>query len=65
MNPRPLQAGKKYSLKHTTQTAPVLISALDSRINIQTFDPEPAGMPADDDDLGDLELVLVTGWRMR
>jgi hypothetical protein len=32
---------------------------------VATFDPEPAGMPEDGEDLGDLELVLVTGWRIR
>jgi hypothetical protein len=32
---------------------------------VVTFDPEPEKMPADDDDLGDVELVVVTGWRMR
>jgi len=32
---------------------------------VATFDPEPAGMPEDDDDLGDLELIVVTGWRIR
>jgi len=56
MNPRPLQAGKKYSLKHTTQTAPVLISALDSRINIQTFDPEPAPPELAMNDIGEVRV---------
>jgi len=32
---------------------------------VVVFDPEPAAMPADDEDLGDLELVLVTAWRLR
>jgi hypothetical protein len=32
---------------------------------VVTFDPEPAGLPAADDDVSDLELVLVTGWRTR
>jgi sulfate adenylyltransferase large subunit len=42
MNPRPLQPGKKYFLKHTTQTVQAVVTSLESRINIQTFDPEPA-----------------------
>ena len=29
------------------------------------FDPEPERMPADDADVGEMELVLVTGWRIR
>ena len=32
---------------------------------VAVFDPEPTAMPADDDDLDDLELLLVTGWRNR
>jgi hypothetical protein len=32
---------------------------------VAVFDPEPESMPTGEDDLGDLELVLVTGWRMR
>lgn len=32
---------------------------------VVVLDPEPAKMPAADDDLADLELVLVTGWRIR
>jgi len=32
---------------------------------VVTLDPEPTGMPAADDDVEDLELVLVTGWRNR
>jgi hypothetical protein len=32
---------------------------------VAVFDPEPEKMPADDEDLGDVELVLVTGWRIR
>jgi bifunctional enzyme CysN/CysC/sulfate adenylyltransferase subunit 1 len=42
MNPRPLQPGRKYFLKHTSQTVQAMVTALDSRINIQTFDQEPA-----------------------
>jgi bifunctional enzyme CysN/CysC/sulfate adenylyltransferase subunit 1 len=56
MNPRPLQPGKKYFLKHTTQTAPVLINALDSRINIQTFDPEPAPPELAMNDIGEVRV---------
>jgi sulfate adenylyltransferase subunit 1 (EFTu-like GTPase family) len=41
MNQRPLQRGKKYVLKHTTQTVQAVITSLDSRVNIHTFEPEP------------------------
>jgi hypothetical protein len=30
---------------------------------VAVFDPEPEAMPADSADLGDVELVVVTGWR--
>jgi len=42
MNPKPLQVGKKYFLKHTTSTVQCVVSALESKINIQTFESEPA-----------------------
>ena len=41
MNRRPLQAGKKYHLKHTTRTVQAVVKSLDSRINMLTFEPEP------------------------
>ncbi len=41
MNQRPLQAGKKYFLKHTTQTVQAVVTTLESRINMGTFEPEP------------------------
>lgn len=32
---------------------------------VVTFDPEPAVMPDGNDDLGETELIIVTGWRHR
>jgi sulfate adenylyltransferase subunit 1 len=55
MNPRPLQVGRKYLLKHTTHSVQVIVTALESRINIRTFDAEPAnelGM----NDIGEVRL---------
>jgi hypothetical protein len=31
---------------------------------VVTFDPEPERMPADADSVEELELVIVTGWRL-
>ncbi len=47
MHQRPLAKGKKYYLKHTTQTVQAMVTSLDHRVNIQTFDaePEPAELP--------------------
>ena len=42
MHQRPLQAGKKYFLKHTTQTVQAVVTAVESRINMATFEPEAA-----------------------
>jgi bifunctional enzyme CysN/CysC/sulfate adenylyltransferase subunit 1 len=41
MHQRPLQPGKKYFLKHTTQTVQAVITQIESRINIITYEPEP------------------------
>jgi sulfate adenylyltransferase subunit 1 len=50
MHPRPLQSGKKYFLKHTTQTVQVVVTHLESRINMGTFeaDPNPATLAMND-----------------
>jgi bifunctional enzyme CysN/CysC/sulfate adenylyltransferase subunit 1 len=50
MNPRPLQRGRKYFLKQTTQTVQAIVSSLESRIDIETFDsiPEPAELGVND-----------------
>jgi len=41
MHTRPLSANKKYFLKHGTQTVQAVITQLESRINMGTFEPEP------------------------
>jgi len=50
MHQRKLEAGKKYFLKHTTQTVQAVVTQLDSRINMATFEPEaaPAALTAND-----------------
>ncbi|MFO0686926.1 MAG: hypothetical protein U0234_32985 [Sandaracinus sp.] len=45
------------SWRYRVETAKMLFVA--------AFDPEVDAMPGDDDDLGDLELIVVTGWRKR
>ena len=56
MNLRPLQTGKKYLLKHTSQTTPVVVNAIDSRIDIQTFDPIPAPAELAMNDIGEIRV---------
>ena len=56
MNSRPLQRGKKYFLKQTTQSVQAIVSSLDSRIDIETFDsiPEPTELGVND--IGEVRL---------
>jgi len=56
MHPKPVQAGKKYFLKHTTQTVQAVITALDGRINLETFDPEPNPSELGMNDIGIIRL---------
>jgi len=50
MNPKALAPGRKFFLKHTTQTVQALVTAIDSRINVSNFDeePQPAGLALND-----------------
>ncbi len=56
MSQRPLQRGKKYFLKQTTQTVQAIVTSIDSRIDIETFDsiPEPAELGVND--IGEIRL---------
>jgi sulfate adenylyltransferase large subunit len=42
MDAQPLDAGKSYLLKHTSQTVKARITAIRHRVNMQTLDGEPA-----------------------
>jgi bifunctional enzyme CysN/CysC/sulfate adenylyltransferase subunit 1 len=41
MHPRALQRGKKYFLKHTTQTVQVVVTDILNALNMVTLEPEP------------------------
>ena len=56
MNRRPLQKGKKYFLKQTTQTVQAMVTSLESRINMMTFEPEPAPNELLMNDIGEIRL---------
>ena len=56
MHPRPLLAGRKYFLKHTTQTVQAIVNSLDSRINIHTFEPEPEPAQLIMNDIGEVRI---------
>jgi bifunctional enzyme CysN/CysC/sulfate adenylyltransferase subunit 1 len=52
MHIRQLQAGKKYFLKHATQTVQAVVTQLESRINFDTLEPEPAPAALAVNDIG-------------
>ena len=56
MHQRPLQRGRKYFLKHTTQTVQAVVAAIENRINISTFDPEPEPQELAVNDIGEIRL---------
>lgn len=56
MHPRPLQRGKKYLLKHTTHTTQAIVTTLENRINISTFDAEPEPPELALNDIGEIRL---------
>ncbi len=56
MNPRPLQAGRKYLLKHTTRTVQAMVTSIEGRTNIQTFEQEPNPPELAMNDIGEIRL---------
>jgi bifunctional enzyme CysN/CysC/sulfate adenylyltransferase subunit 1 len=56
MHQRPLQAGKKYFLKHTTQTVQAVIVAVENKINFDTLDTEDAPPTLVMNDIGGIRL---------
>jgi bifunctional enzyme CysN/CysC/sulfate adenylyltransferase subunit 1 len=59
MHSRPLQSGRKYFLKQSTQTVQAVVTALESRINIDTFDPEPAPSELPMNGIGQIKLLTA------
>jgi bifunctional enzyme CysN/CysC/sulfate adenylyltransferase subunit 1 len=56
MHTHPLQRGKKYFLKHTTQTVQAVITDIEDRINVSTFEPEPDAPELALNDIGEIRL---------
>jgi bifunctional enzyme CysN/CysC/sulfate adenylyltransferase subunit 1 len=56
MHQRPLQAGKKYFLKHTTQTVQAVVTQIENKINFDTLEPEPAPVTLAINDIGGIRL---------
>jgi sulfate adenylyltransferase subunit 1 len=51
-----LQAGKKYFLKHATQTVMAVVTEVESRINMETLEPEAAPTALAVNDVGVVRL---------
>ena len=56
MHQRPLQRERKYFLKHTTQTVQAIVTAIENRIDISNFDPEPQPAELAVNDIGEIRL---------
>jgi bifunctional enzyme CysN/CysC/sulfate adenylyltransferase subunit 1 len=56
LHPRPLQRGKKYFLKHTTQVVQAAVTKIEHRINIATLDLEPEAPELGMNDIGEVRL---------
>ena len=56
MHPRPLQQGRKYFLKHTTQTVQAIITSIEHRLNFTDLAAEPAPTGLALNDIGEIRL---------
>ncbi len=56
MNQRPLQAGRKYLLKQTTTTVQAIVTSLESRLDIRTFDSDPNPSELTMNDIGEIRV---------
>ncbi len=56
--PAAVATGKKFFLKHTTQTVQAVVTSLESRINMATFEPEPEPPALAINDIGVIRLKI-------
>ena len=56
MHQRPLQTGKKFFLKHTAQTVQAVVTGIESRVNLATFEPESGPSELAMNDIGVIRL---------
>jgi len=54
MNARPLTSGKKYLLKHGAQVIQAMVSKLESKIDIETYEPELSPQELKMNDIGEI-----------
>jgi bifunctional enzyme CysN/CysC/sulfate adenylyltransferase subunit 1 len=58
MHPKPLQRGRKYFLKHTTQTVQAVVTSIENRIDIRTFELQPEPPELALNDIGEIRLKV-------
>ena len=56
MHAKPLKAGQKYVLRHTTRTVAAAISRIEERIDMTTMDPEPNPEQLARNDVGEIRI---------
>jgi bifunctional enzyme CysN/CysC/sulfate adenylyltransferase subunit 1 len=56
MHPRRLEPGRKYLLKHTTQTVQAVVTDLTGKLDLGTFELEPAPAKLALNDIGEVRL---------
>jgi bifunctional enzyme CysN/CysC/sulfate adenylyltransferase subunit 1 len=56
MHAKPLQPGRKYFLKHTTQTVQAVVTEIVHRIDITTLEPAEGGTELVMNDIGEIRL---------
>jgi bifunctional enzyme CysN/CysC/sulfate adenylyltransferase subunit 1 len=57
MHPKALQSGRKYLLKHLTQTVQSVVTKIEHRINISTLEPEQGAPELAMNDIGEIRLT--------
>jgi bifunctional enzyme CysN/CysC/sulfate adenylyltransferase subunit 1 len=56
MHPKALRAGRKFFLKQTSRTTQAVVSSLENRFNVETFEAEPAPVELGMNDIGEIKL---------
>jgi len=56
MHSRPLQKGRKYLLKHTTQTVQAIVTSIESRLNFTDLEPEATPAELGLNDIGEIRI---------
>jgi len=56
MNPKPLVAGRKYLIKHATQTVQAIVSGIDGRVDMDSYEVRSPVSELALNDIGDIRL---------